>query len=250
MQSQIQAYLRKSASRGRAVERVGSFLATISPDIDSPYLNYAIPDDGAEPTPAEVEALIACYRRHKRTPRLEYMAENAPAVEAALTAQGFTREGRIPLMVYSAAAPFDMPTPEGIELIVPHTADDFYGMALAQSEAFGGDVPDRETVTPDFSFREAGGIQVYARAVATGEPVGGGVCDVPFDHTCELAGVGVRPAFRRQGVAAAITAWLVGQAFAAGTTTIFLMAADDIVARIYGRVGFVEIGEALHISLT
>jgi len=45
-----------------------------------------------------------------------------------------------------------------------------------------------------------------------------------------------------------MTAWLVERALAAGTTHIFLMAAGEAEARIYGRVGFQQIGAVLHIS--
>jgi hypothetical protein len=86
MLSHIQAYLRKAASRDRITERIGPFLATVSPDTENPYLNYAIPDDGAAPTPDDVQELIAFYRAHNRIPRLEYSRELAPAVEAALCA--------------------------------------------------------------------------------------------------------------------------------------------------------------------
>ncbi|MGH8896103.1 MAG: hypothetical protein ACRDZ4_03550 [Egibacteraceae bacterium] len=49
------------------------FLATFDRHSDSPYRNYAIPDDGAEPTTTDVQALIAAYERRGRTPRLEYV---------------------------------------------------------------------------------------------------------------------------------------------------------------------------------
>ena len=122
-------------------------------------------------------------------------------------------------------------------------------MSSAQSEAYGGDGQPSANALPYWRrFIAAGGIMVSARDQATGATVGGGVCDVPFDATSELAGIGVRPAYRRRGIAAAMTAWLVDQALAAGTTHIFLMAAGDNAARIYGRVGFKLIGDVLHIS--
>jgi predicted GNAT family acetyltransferase len=76
----------------------------------------------------------------------------------------------------------------------------------------------------------------------------GGICDVPFDHTTELAAIGVRMSYRRRGIAGAMTAWLVRKAFDMGTTTVFLIAALDAEARIYTRIGFAPIGTVLHIS--
>src|SRR4051794_9934340 len=78
----LQQYVRVTAARGRDTERVGPFLATFDPHDDLKYLSYAIPDDGARPTPADVAALIAAYARHERLPRLEFLPSVAPAVEA------------------------------------------------------------------------------------------------------------------------------------------------------------------------
>jgi hypothetical protein len=47
--ARVQAYLRGVAARGRETERIGPFLATFDRASDNPFLNYAIPDDGARP---------------------------------------------------------------------------------------------------------------------------------------------------------------------------------------------------------
>ena len=62
MLTRIQQYLRAVAPTGRECEQVGPFLATFDPYSDHPYFNYALPDDGAEPTDAEVTGLVAAYR--------------------------------------------------------------------------------------------------------------------------------------------------------------------------------------------
>jgi ribosomal protein S18 acetylase RimI-like enzyme len=245
----IQAYLRKSASRDRLTEQIGPFLATISPGDANPYLNYAIPNDDALPTSADVDALIAVYRRHERKPRLEYIADLAPQVEPALLAGGFTVEGRLPLMTYTPNAAANGSLPNGIELIAPQTDEEIQGASATMSEAYGGEfVPSPDVATRWRRFFAAGGIAALARNQATGEAAGSGLCDVPFSQTCELTSVAVRPAYRRRGIAAAMTAWLVDQAFAAGTTNVFLMAAGEDEARIYSRIGFTQIGSVLHIS--
>jgi GNAT superfamily N-acetyltransferase len=248
MEARIQSYLRFAASHGRDTERIGPFLATFSLGDDNPYANYAIPDDAATPSPAEVAALIDAYERHGRTPRLEYIAQLAPAVERALLAAGFVIEGRPPLMTCSAGMEQLLPAPPGIELVLPVSDAELLAMMTAQSEAYGGGAPDLEAV---LGFRAAladGQIAVLARVAATGEPVGGGVCTVPHNQTTEVAGIGVREPFRRRGVAAALTGRLAREAFDAGVTVAFLMAADEGVARIYARAGFSLIGDVLHIS--
>jgi ribosomal protein S18 acetylase RimI-like enzyme len=249
MDAHIQLYLRAAASRTRDTEQIGPFWATFSRSSDNPFLNYAIPDGGATPSPADVAALIDAYRRRGRRPRLEYLPGLAPAVEAALVAAGFSVEGRLPLMICPPGAERDLPIPDGIELIAPGSDAELRAMIAAQHEAYGDPAPTSGEVERRKAHLAAGGIAVLAREVATGEAAGAGICDVPIDHTSELAGVGVRARFRRRGIAGALTAWLARRAFAAGVTTLFLMAAREEEARIYARVGFSTTSEILHISL-
>lgn len=68
-------------------------------------------------------------------------------------------------------------------------------------------------------------------------PVGGGG-HTPVGEVTEIAGVGVLPAFRRRGLAAALTYVLARDAIDHGVTTVFCSAQSDDVARIYQRVGF------------
>jgi ribosomal protein S18 acetylase RimI-like enzyme len=251
LDADIQAYLRRAASRARETEKIGPFLATFSPRDDNPYVNYAIPDGGANPSSEDVAVLMAAYQRRNRTPRLEYIPGLAPAVEAVLLSGGFVVEERTPLMVYEPDSEQEVLVRPGIELVVPTSDDDLLAMLVAQNEAYGDSpiTPTLEQVESRRAFLEAGGLGILARDALTGEPAGAGGCDVPADSTTELVAVGVREKFRRRGIAAAMTAQLVRAALAAGVTTIFLMAAHEAEARIYARVGFSQIGEVLHISL-
>jgi GNAT superfamily N-acetyltransferase len=56
-----------------------------------------------------------------------------------------------------------------------------------------------------------------------------------------LAGVAVLPEARRRGVGAATSSWLVARALADGADLAHLHPDDDAAARIYGRLGFVEV---------
>ena len=64
----------------------------------------------------------------------------------------------------------------------------------------------------------------------------------PCGDVTEIVGVAVLPAFRRRGLAGALTALLVDDAYARGIATVMLTAESDAVARIYERVGFQRIG--------
>lgn len=248
MDARIHAYLRIAASQGRETARIGPFHATFSPHSANPYLSYAIPDDDAVPTATDVTALIAAYEARERIPRLEYIARLAPAVEPALIDAGFTVEGRLPLMACVPGAVRPQPLPEGIELVVPMTDAELLATLTAQNEAYGGPPAEPEAAERLRASMAAGQLVILARVAQSGEAVGGGACTTPAQGLTEVAGIGVRTPFRRRGVAAALTARLVQEAFAVGVELAFLMAAGEDEARIYARAGFTRIGDILHIS--
>jgi hypothetical protein len=249
VETRIQSYLRSAASRIREVEWVGPFLATFTPHSSNPFLNYAIPEDDAQPSQQAVDALVTAFERRSLIPRLEYIPALAPRVEAALVACGFVPEGRLPLLVCPRGAAYPLPVPAGIEIIRPVSDADLRALLVAQHEAYGDPPPTPQAVARLRNSVAAGTIAVLARDNRTHEPAGGGVCSAPEGGVTELAGIGVRVPFRCRGIAGALTARLTQDAFAAGVTLPFLMAAHDAEARIYARAGFSPIGEILHISL-
>jgi hypothetical protein len=109
----IAAHMRAAAGR-RHPDQAGPFCIGFDPDSNDPFRNYAVPADGARPTPDEVQALMASFRRHERIPRLEYVEASAPEVEAALTAAGFTVELRTPVMVSGPGIVLTPREPAGI----------------------------------------------------------------------------------------------------------------------------------------
>jgi hypothetical protein len=116
---------------------VGPFLALITPDTDIPGRNYAIPDDGARPTAAEVEALVTFFRSRDRLPRLEYLRP-APAVDAALAAAGFTAAEQYPVLELAPTALVKPPAPAGTEIRHATGDPDIAGAADVQQKAYGG----------------------------------------------------------------------------------------------------------------
>ena len=248
MESRIQSYLRVAASHQRHTEQIGSFLATFSRANDNPFLNYAIPDDNATPSSAEVTALIVAYEKRSLKPRLEYVTQLAPAVKKTPIDAGFRVEGNLPLMTCTPKSAQILLIPPGVEVIKPVSDDDLLATVAVQNESYGAPPPDSTAISQIRNSLEAGGIAVLARIKATGEPVGAGVCTVPSNQTTEIAGIGVRAAFRRQGIAGALTTRLVQEAFAVNISVPFLMAAQEAEARIYARAGFSVVGEILHIS--
>ncbi len=241
--SAIQAYVRKTAPRGRDTERVGPFLATYSPDTPHPMLNYAIPDDGAQPTPAEIAALTEAYQRRNLLPRLEYFTDVAPDLEKLLVDAGYGLERRVPLMTCSPAERVDKPAPAGIRLRAPKSGEDFRRMRAAQNIAFGE--------APEISDGEVEQLKTGGRhllAEADGVVVGGGVALDIVDGTTEVAGIAVLEPYRGRGIAAALTARLTREAHEAGAHTAFLTPGDLGIGNVYARVGYRPAGECVHLS--
>jgi len=243
----IAAYLRRSITMGREHERIGPFTASYSRSSRNPFLNYAIPDDGARPTAADVAALAAAYQGRGLDPRLEYLPSLAPAVEAALLGAGFAAEGRLVLMAPGDARP--RPLPAGIELRAPTTDDDLHDVRLVQHEAYEDPDPVDDATVARLRANLAGGAgAVLARSIDEGTPVGAGEHTEPLDGVCEITSIAVRAPWRRRGIATAISARLLADVMAAGVTSPFLMA-NTGESRVYAGVGFKPIGEVLHISL-
>jgi ribosomal protein S18 acetylase RimI-like enzyme len=170
-------------------------------------------------------------------------------VEQALLAAAFEVEGRLPLMTYGGATQASAPT--GIELVEARSEEELRGVASSQWEAYGesGALP-QSAVDGLHRTTEAGGLVVPARDAATREPAGGGLCTGPYEGATELTSIGVREAFRRRGIAEAMTRWLAQAMHARGNDAVFLMAAGKREAQIYERAGFRTTSDILHISRT
>jgi GNAT superfamily N-acetyltransferase len=250
VKSRIQAYLRAVAPLGRDHVQIGPFLATFNPNNDNPYLNYAIPDDAAEPEASDIEALISAYEARRRKPRLEYVPEVAPAVEEALAAAGFTVEGRLPLMVVDAETMKPSQEPPGVALSAPESDEDLYRMIAVQNEAY--EEAGSPTAAEVKERREAlltGSLAVIATDVDSGMVVGAGSCSRIRDGLTEVAAIGVAESHRRRGIGQALAGRLASEALAHGAVSPWLMAAHVAEERIYERVGFSTVGSVLHMSL-
>jgi GNAT superfamily N-acetyltransferase len=245
----IMAYVRESR-RARDLKRVGPFLLLFTATTKLRYLNYAIPDDGANPSSAEIDAVVAAFRQADRMPRLEFLPSVAPALEARLVACGFTMEQRLPLMTCTRSSLRTADVPDGVRLAAPHDDATIRAMALLQHDVFEDPDPvDDSSVAALHSNIERGARAVVATDTADGTVVGAAQTVVPAGGATEVGGVAVAPLHRRRGLAAAMVAWLVGQAFDAGLNTVFLEAAPGADGA-YRNAGFQHTSTSVHISLT
>jgi ribosomal protein S18 acetylase RimI-like enzyme len=245
----VQQHARALALRSPGHVRVGPFVARFHPTWGSPFANYAIPDDGATPSAADVRALVRAFHTRDRLPRLEYLPRCAPQVEPALLAAGFTAEDRPPLMACARGALAVPPPVDGLTLTEP--ADDAACLRAAAVQHAGFGEPGTASADAGAGLRRtvaSGGVVVLA-TLADGTDAGAGVCTTPVDGLTELGGLAVVEAARRRGVGAAVAAHLTSLALERGLRAVWLEPGGPHVQRLYARLGYRVIGERLNISL-
>lgn len=248
--TQIQAYLRASGI-GSDHEQVGPFLAHFTPGTDHPMRNYAIPDDDAQPSRIEVDALIEAFERRGLKPRLEYAADAAPRLETILLDAGFELEDRLTVMTCDPSGNQQSSDAIAFEVGVAESDREHIDAIVVANDAYGepGPPPGEDAVAARRRMSEAGGAIVLARDRATGRPAGSGVLQIPRAGVSELGAVGTRSEFRNRGVAQAVTARLVRAASEHGVALVWLTAEGMQAERVYWRAGFV-LGDVqmVHIS--
>ncbi|MFG5718758.1 GNAT family N-acetyltransferase [Streptomyces murinus] len=236
MHTDVQSFAVAHLLRRPAACRVGGFVVGFDPTTTSPYVNYATPVPGAEPTDADVADLIAAFRTRGLLPRLEFAPDSAPAVEPALRRAGFTTEA---VHEYLVCTPATLTVPgTRVRVQAPVTDEDYVAIDTALSEAFGGEwAPSPEGAARLRRTEEGGGAVRFVRA-EDGSCAGGALCSAPAEGTAELAGVGTLPGHRGRGIAAAVTAALAETLFARGARTVWLEYSGAGSRRVYERVGF------------
>jgi ribosomal protein S18 acetylase RimI-like enzyme len=139
--------------------------------------------------------------------------------------------------------------PAGVEIAAPASDDERAAMVAAQNEAFGAAFTSTaEDVTRMRRTEDQGGVVMLARSPVHGV-VGGGQASPVNVGLSEVAGIAVRPAYRRRGVAGALTAAATERAFSGGAELAWLEASGDTSWRVYDRVGYPPAGQRLYIAL-
>lgn len=249
MDVRIQQSVVANLSNRPAPVEVGPFVIGMDPTTASPHINYATPLPGAAITAAHVAALVAAFRAVDRTPRLEYVISCAPDLEALLVAAGFSVEARHTYLLCVPGTVTTPPTPDGFNLREPGTDDQRAALISTQNEAFGGDpVASTADVARLRHQQEAGGVVVMA-VTDDGTCAAGGAAAQPTGAVSEVAGIAVRPPYRRRGLASAITADITRRLFATDTEIAWLEASGEDSWRVYQRVGYRPAGERLYVSV-
>jgi ribosomal protein S18 acetylase RimI-like enzyme len=246
----IAARMRAAASR-RSGGRAGPFTVGLDPHSDDPMRNYAVPDHDARPDSGDTDALIAFFRRRHRIPRLEYVEEDAPSAWPALAAAGFAVERRTPVMTAAPATPLTPRSPAGITIRQAISDTDLTAAAVVQHHAYQMPYPPGpRDIARLTSLTRRGGLVAIAVDDSSGTVAGTGLVDVTGDRPSvgELAAVGVLTAFRRRGIASALSAHLARTAHSQGISLVFLEAEPE-EEQIYRRTGFTDATTKLWASI-
>ncbi|MEJ7630105.1 MAG: GNAT family N-acetyltransferase [Nocardioidaceae bacterium] len=250
--------------RGRAdPEDIGPFTLFVA-RTGWPY--YARPrlDGVASASAADVRLVLERQRELKVPQSFEWVVETTPGLEAVAVEAGLTVE-RCPLLVLDGDPRGDAGT---ARMLGPGEVRDLALSRAAISVGFGASgtaggaegVAERdaalgegfavvdETAVKRLAERAIRAAACYAVEQPDLGPVGGG-SHSPVGEVTEIAGVGVLPAFRRRGLAAAVTYVLARDALDGGVTTVFCSAQSRDVSRIYERVGFRVVATACIASL-
>jgi ribosomal protein S18 acetylase RimI-like enzyme len=237
-------------------EGIGPFTLFVNPGPGWPY--YARPSLGAAGFSIEDVQRVRARQRELGVPEsFEWVAEVTPALAAAVEASGLS-VGDHPLMLLDTTRLTSNVTADGVEVRLATSSDDLPLLNAVAQVGFnnpGSAVGPldleaaRKVVNRDpaeVAFRQERmrtGRSVMAVAYIGDQPVGVGSHN-PLDSVTEIVGVAVLPAFRRRGIAAALTGLLVADALSRGVRTVFLSANDTAISRIYQRIGFRTIATA------
>lgn len=238
--ARLQTYLREVARQQYDAIATPPFTIFCHPSQNLIYFNYAIPDRAvAGEQQAALSALREAFAERGRRPRFEYIEEFAPELAPALREAGFVEDARLQLMVCTPEtlqAPADVPgltvTPMSPQSSCEE-ARDYLATARQGFDPSNVVVPS-ESEAEEY-LRDARGAFLGR---LDGEPAGVAAFMAPIGGVTEIAGIATREAYRRRGVASALTAYAARHAFEQGVEIACLSAADAQAGRVYERVGF------------
>jgi GNAT superfamily N-acetyltransferase len=245
-------------------ERVGPFGIWKSV---APWPHPIRPLAGTNVTAADLDALAARLAELGMNPNIEWVLDEHPELEGLLLERG-AEIVRTPALAYDETTSIEAPQlPSGYrvykqqaddparDLLAGRTVGDLSfgnaGLAVGSVGASERDAQIAEGLESD-----AGRAYVdYSRlrlvsddfdmlVIADADGIVARAAVLSGAAGSELAGVATLPAYRRQGLAAAITHAAIASVSSAGKLPLALTAADEDVARIYERLGFIRVATA------
>jgi ribosomal protein S18 acetylase RimI-like enzyme len=250
--SSFQQYLRQAAATAYEAVHLPGFTLFLHATNDRVHLNYAIPDtDWAGHASSSIPALCRAFETRGRVPRFEFVEEVSPLLPKTLVAGGFHEEYRGPAMACVRADHTSAPDVSG--LVIDRVSDGspedaLRAMATTQAKGFGAaeDWRASDADVADLRGFLASGQGFIGRI--DGDVVCVSQLAASHDGIAELVGVATLPAFRRRGLATAVTGAATAAAYECGVDAVCLSAGDEESARMYERVGYRTVATMLAYS--
>jgi ribosomal protein S18 acetylase RimI-like enzyme len=154
-------------------------------------------------------------------------------------------------MIATSASHLTPRAPAGITIRQATSDTDLTAAATVQHHAYQAPhPPGTHDISRLTSLTKRGGLVAIAVDDSSGTVTGTGLVDVTGDRPAvgELAAVGVLTAFRRRGIASALSAHLATTAHSQGIGLVFLEAEPE-EEQIYRRTGFTDITTKLWASI-
>lgn len=258
----LERYYDTAPRAGADPEEVGPFTLFRS---RHPWPYYARPRLGLDRavTAEDVSALIRRLDELGLPHAIEWVHETTPSLLPTATAAGLSPEA-LPLQVLDALVPVAAPGTVDVRVLHPDDAEVPAAVAVANiafaapGTAFGSagagerdariEQPDNTAAATAVRGLLRDRLSTMGVVVDLAGALGGGVVASGAANrrgdTSEVVGVATLPAARRHGLAAALTTLLVRTVQDAGVRTVFLSAGSADVARVYRRLGFVDVGTA------
>ena len=201
--------------------------------LPDPGENFAfVATESKDPVAALIEAETV-LRRNGMPFGIGVLAGRHASVDAAVRARGFRVLFREPVMTIRTADLADVPLPPEVRL-ADAGPDDLRALAELGAIAFEGDIDVSRGMYSrgllDVAHVVTASIDKKIVGVATAVPAGGAVA---------VFGVAVAPEARRRGIGAALTC---AAARAGDGSGIAWLSARGEAARVYERLGFLEVG--------
>lgn len=228
------AWRQRVAACGGAVHEVDGLAVCLT----------GVPVEAFNPTlvegpPGDPASAIAAAEGHYAGTGLSLGIDLEPSlhgpVRAAAAHAGLTMIESRPGMIVPIAEVTPPPVPPGVELLRvedPALLDD---VVVVDAAAFGGEAAMTRRFLPD-AVLEDPAQRVYAARV-DGELVAAGE-STTLDGVIGVFGIATVPAFRRRGIGAALTSFLIADR--AAEADVAVLDASDLGAGVYRRLGFTE----------
>jgi ribosomal protein S18 acetylase RimI-like enzyme len=239
--ARIQAYLRFKASQHHKVVPLPPFLLFFHETDASSESNYTLVD---APSGAELQdplkQLPTLFTERHRIPRLQFIEQAWTQFAPVLHSAGWTEQERSSVMLCTPQTSQPAPPVSGLTIITLSQISSLEEICEGlDANALGFD-PHAQPATLQEAeeFRRDLLLSRAFTAHLNGQPVGAGMFTDMYEGMTELVGITTLEAFRRQGIATALTAFMTHTAFRQGATLVFLIAANEQAGRVYERVGF------------